>query len=121
MLNFGMMFGTIEKRPEFEAYCAGLTAAQPAFALARRGKAREPACLVHISVIASSGPAASGPPNEAAPPSLAVSARLDRRAACGARLTGRTARDAAVSRRSPRHTALRCELLHLWVAKEGFS
>ena len=24
MLNFGMMFGMIEKRPEFEAYCAGL-------------------------------------------------------------------------------------------------
>ena len=24
MLNFGMMFGGIEKRPEFEAYCAGL-------------------------------------------------------------------------------------------------
>ena len=24
MLNFGMMFGAIEKRPEFEAYCAGL-------------------------------------------------------------------------------------------------
>ncbi len=24
MLNWGMMFGIIEKRPEFEAYCAGL-------------------------------------------------------------------------------------------------
>jgi hypothetical protein len=24
MLNYGMMFGAIEKRPEFEAYCAGL-------------------------------------------------------------------------------------------------
>jgi hypothetical protein len=24
MLNFGMMFGAIEKRPEFEAYVGGL-------------------------------------------------------------------------------------------------
>ena len=34
-LNFGMMFGTIDKRPAFERYVARLTA-RPAFTRARQ-------------------------------------------------------------------------------------